>query len=208
MRYWTESNSLAVGFAIWVLQRDGLRVPPFDVHADGDGQLRSIGLDGPTWSTWVAEIVTAELGLGQAVLAHHFATISDDARRKITRMQERASPIECWGGSSQIGNALEGLWDAYHPIGEAWARTLTSVARNSRISTAQERRLQHQLEQLGGVLPTLHIYLADYVDVVALALPPASCVVGVGPRDAEGRKFVDEVTRAARALAVGGSPAP
>src|SRR4029077_287534 len=33
-------------------QIDGLHVPPFDQHPDGDGSLRSLGLTAADWQTW------------------------------------------------------------------------------------------------------------------------------------------------------------
>lgn len=37
------ANALDVGFCIWALLVDGLHVPPFEHHADGDGTLRAAG---------------------------------------------------------------------------------------------------------------------------------------------------------------------
>ncbi len=41
-------------FAVWLLMRDGLRVPPFDRHPDGDPTLRSAGLNAARW--WMLAI--------------------------------------------------------------------------------------------------------------------------------------------------------
>ncbi len=41
-------------FAVWLLMRDGLRVPPFDRHPDGDRTLRSAGLNAVRW--WMLAI--------------------------------------------------------------------------------------------------------------------------------------------------------
>lgn len=38
-------------FAVWLLMRDGLRVPPFDRHPDGDHTLRLAGLNATRWWT-------------------------------------------------------------------------------------------------------------------------------------------------------------
>jgi|UPI00036C5C14 Fe-S cluster biosynthesis and repair protein YggX len=43
----------AIYFCVWLLEQDGLRVPPFDQHPDGDGSLRSSGLTAETWRTWM-----------------------------------------------------------------------------------------------------------------------------------------------------------
>jgi hypothetical protein len=49
-----------VAFTVWALQSDGLRVPPFDAHPDGDGRLRAAGLDAEGWLGWVGELVARD----------------------------------------------------------------------------------------------------------------------------------------------------
>ena len=39
----------AIDFCVWVLEKDGLRVAPFDQHPDGDGSLRSRGMTAEAW---------------------------------------------------------------------------------------------------------------------------------------------------------------
>src|SRR5258708_30030096 len=41
-----------VDFCIWVLEADGLRVPPFDKHPSGDGTLQAAGLHADEWWSW------------------------------------------------------------------------------------------------------------------------------------------------------------
>lgn len=43
----------AIDFCIWALEKDGLRVPPFDQHPDGDRSLRSSGLSAEAWKFWL-----------------------------------------------------------------------------------------------------------------------------------------------------------
>ncbi|GAQ00062.1 hypothetical protein [Leptolyngbya sp. NIES-2104] len=38
-----------IDFCVWVLEKDGLQVPPFDRHPDGDGSLSSRGLMAEAW---------------------------------------------------------------------------------------------------------------------------------------------------------------
>jgi hypothetical protein len=44
-------------FCIWVLEVDGLHVPPFEHHTGGDGSLRAAGLDEESWHSWVKELL-------------------------------------------------------------------------------------------------------------------------------------------------------
>jgi hypothetical protein len=56
-----------VDFCIWVLEADGLHVPPFEYHAGGDGSLRAAGLDGESWRAWVE-------GMIRLKDQHHYAS--------------------------------------------------------------------------------------------------------------------------------------
>lgn len=42
----------AIDFCVWALEKDGLRVAPFDQHPDGDGSLRSRGMTTEAWRAW------------------------------------------------------------------------------------------------------------------------------------------------------------
>ncbi|MBF6605704.1 MAG: hypothetical protein IVW53_09015 [Chloroflexi bacterium] len=201
MWHWTEAYSQAAGFATWVLKRDGLRVPPFDVHPPGDRVLRSLGLDEAAWGAWIEAIVRAEDRSAEAMSAIDLRLITPRERRDLKELYDRCSPVASWVGDAHILSTLEGLWGTYQPIGEAWARTISSTRRHSRISAGQERRLWRQLQPFHDRLPTLHVYLVDYVQLVALPIPPISCVVGIGAPDPEGRAYVDLVTAAAGELA-------
>ncbi|MBE9053665.1 hypothetical protein IQ243_25345 [Nostocales cyanobacterium LEGE 11386] len=49
-----------VDFCIWVLKIDGLRVPPFDQHSDGNRILQDKGLDVESWQSWLAKVVATQ----------------------------------------------------------------------------------------------------------------------------------------------------
>lgn len=53
----SSSTDREADFCIWVLEIDGLRVPPFEHHSDGDGSLRAAGLDEGSWHAWVREML-------------------------------------------------------------------------------------------------------------------------------------------------------
>jgi hypothetical protein len=44
-------------FCIWVLEVDGLRVPPFEHHSEGNGSFRVAGLNEESWHSWVKELI-------------------------------------------------------------------------------------------------------------------------------------------------------
>lgn len=49
--------NIAVDFCIWVLELDGLHVPPFDQHPEGDRILQKRGLDAEAWREWLTTVV-------------------------------------------------------------------------------------------------------------------------------------------------------
>ncbi len=56
-----------MAFVVWVLMDDGLRVPPFDVHPDGSGRLRSLGLDNRVWRRWLTEVCARRVAMWNVV---------------------------------------------------------------------------------------------------------------------------------------------
>lgn len=52
--------NIMVDFCVWVLEIDGLHVPPFDRHPDGNGTLRARGMDASAWQEWVAMVVATQ----------------------------------------------------------------------------------------------------------------------------------------------------
>ena len=56
-----------VDFCIWVLEIDGLRVPPFDQHPEGNKILQDIGLNADSWRQWLATVVA----LQDSILMHY-----------------------------------------------------------------------------------------------------------------------------------------
>jgi hypothetical protein len=55
--HYRQGSDPAVDFCLWVLQVDGLHVPPFDQHPDGDGSLRALGLTEDSWQTWFLRVL-------------------------------------------------------------------------------------------------------------------------------------------------------
>lgn len=197
---WCEALSPSVGFATWVLQRDGLRVHPFDLHAEGDGRLLALGLNEPDWRSWIVTIAQAEAVFADYMARHDIRTLGRAERQDIARLDDQRVPVHLWPGDPKLRPVLDQLWAEYRPVGETWASSLTARPRHTRISPGQDRRLWAQLEPLRNQLSTLRVYLVPYPYAVALAIPPESCVVGLVDIPGDGREYVDAVVAAARAL--------
>jgi hypothetical protein len=198
---WTETYSPGIGFAIWVLEHDGLRIHPFDMHPEGDGRLRALGLNESSWRLWIGAITEAEAGFADFVPRHDIRALTPGEREEMRRRDEQREPVWCWAGESRVQTALDELWLTYRTIGEGWISQLTSAKRQSRITADEERRLWRQLEPLHDRLATLRVYPVDYGHRAELAIPPESCLVSIGARDADGTRYADSVFEAARQLA-------
>lgn len=198
---WTETHSLGIGFAIWLLQRDGLRVHPFDRHPDGDGRLRALGLDEPSWRSWIGAIAQAEADFAELMSRLDIRRASPGEREELLPRDLRREPQHSWAGEPRVQRALDQLWPTYRVIGEGWINRVTSAKRRSRITGAEERRLWRQLEPLHDRLATLRVYPVDYNTRAELAIPPESCVVAIGPPDADATSYADSVLEVARQLA-------
>lgn len=44
-------------FCLWVLEVDGLHVPPFEHHSGRSGALQTLGLNADNWSTWMRKVI-------------------------------------------------------------------------------------------------------------------------------------------------------
>lgn len=55
-----QSFNTFVDFCIWVLEIDGLQVPPFDQHPEGNRILQNQGLNADNWRQWLATVVALQ----------------------------------------------------------------------------------------------------------------------------------------------------
>src|SRR3990172_8178654 len=74
--YWTGGAFSPRSFCIRALVLDGLAIPPFDRHTDGDGRLRELGLDAETWHAWVASVLRQH-----AIMGEHARTLGSPEAR-------------------------------------------------------------------------------------------------------------------------------
>ena len=178
---WTEAIELEVDFCVWVLLGDGLRVPPFDSHRDGSGELRAAGLTGPGWRAWMERVVVAQGALSQQV-----RTVGDLSRLKpgdatnLARHLDRARPPNVWDGANAIGERLRSLWLEYEPEGEAWRRQVIDAGGPVDLSPRERGRLWQTINVERTAGRTLATYIVRYGTPVVDALSPDVLVVSLG----------------------------
>ncbi len=65
----SQGYDFGVDFFVWVLEVDGLQVPPFEGHSEGDRSLRSRGMTVESWQSWLTKSVQ-HLHYGRLLLNH------------------------------------------------------------------------------------------------------------------------------------------
>jgi hypothetical protein len=207
---WSEDINPAIAFCVQVLRHDGLQVPPFDRHPNGDGTLRALGLRPPSWREWLDALVEQLANLDEQVRSLDWRA----HRRAIANIgRPLARPgIFCPGGR-ELRARLDELWVDYEPVADAWKRAMTDRPRHALLSPAEERRLWRGLEPFHARLPTLRVYIVDYPVPVVMAVPPTTCLVARDAADKDGSSYARAVLAAAGELAAeppptGAQPSP
>jgi hypothetical protein len=196
-------------FCVWILESDGLRVSPFDRHADGNHRLRSQGLDVETWRRWVRKVVKGDLEsahafrdlalkssarfLGVPGPEPNFATartwLSEEEVAQFQRLQALFAPPALWPGSAAVGEELQGLWELYR-----W----TSGARRAEVESDRPdvpggwygRLIDEGQARIPG---HLWIRLVNYPGPAAYSIAPSDIVMGLRgwkPDTADFRSFI------------------
>lgn len=178
---WTFSHgfNMMVDFCIYVLLVDGVRVSPFDIHAEGNKMLRMRGFTANDWHSWLAEVVA--LQDQQRATAYH-----------------RYDPPSIWKGSSSVRDALSELWRIYEPLSNErreWE------ARLGMKWTQELPTLWHDLKRYQRQLDTLTIYLVGYPKAVDYLVPPTSGIMTVVDGQLESSDFYDRMLYIADSLA-------
>jgi hypothetical protein len=194
--YWSEDAFPPAAFCVRALVVDGLSVPPFDRHADGDGRLRQLGLDAGLWRDWVAAVLRQHATIGK--FARALAT--PDARGPLPEQARAAAEVLSLPGSFcrgpiELRARLNDLFTDYAPAGEDWKRRMSDLPRLHG-SGRQQRALWNALTPFHDRLAPLSVFLVDYAEPVVMHLPPATCLIApaAGP-EAYGRQVVEAATR-------------
>lgn len=167
--HWSSDVTPGVDFCVWVLQADGLRVPPFDRHPAGDGSLQAVGLTPDIWRAWLAGVLRGRRQLSASPLSPPPGLLASVL-----------APASIWAGDPAVGARLAELWSDYAAQVDAWKRRYTLAADPRRLTPAAHRRLWHDLAPYRVRLPPLFFYLVEYPEVVLDILPPDTALVGTG----------------------------
>lgn len=196
--YWAEDAFPPVAFCVRALVVDGLPVPPFDRHADGDGHLRQLGLDAGLWREWVGAVVRQHSTIGESA-----RTLGAPDARGPSREQARAAaevlalPGSFCRGPIELQAKLNDLFTGYAQAGEDWRHRMSDVPRLHG-SGREQRALWKALAPFHDRLAPLSVLLVEYAEPVVMPLPPATCLIAPA---ADPVGYGCQVVEAAAALA-------
>jgi len=184
-----------VDFCVWALRRDGLRVPPFDQHADGDASLRDAGLTAANWWTWLTAVVAAAAAVDSRNQSDHVERMerhfrekgqpptSQELREMAARLDERPrTALDLWEGPTEVRRVLADLREPYLSERRGRGREEMQVVRRAtaaqhEASAQRSQRLWMEIQRYRP-LPPLFFYQVDYPTPVLAAMPPAAGVLG------------------------------
>ena len=223
--YYSQSSDPAVDFSLWVLQIDGLHVPPFDRHPDGDGSLRALGLTADDWQTWFlrtldpVESKRDREQLQQLFLAEYLKISGEPDLEHLKRRRQAESlhistapplppPPEfyhyqaTWHGSIAIKNRLIDLEKQYRQVEkeqDRWVRELEMALHREERKAAT--RLYDELKPYHNRIPPLNICLVAYEHPLDYLVAPATLLLTIQEGQPGPQEFRERVIAAVTELA-------
>lgn len=207
--YWYLQSGLSidVNFCVWVLLVDGLRVPPFDRHPDGSGQLRAAGMSQKSWYAWFSKV------LGTAVDIDPKQPWPQVSVEDLAMLSQYADPPRVWTGEPAVGECLTRLWDEHREHYDDWIdRNVGEVGEDPRLppplSPAQHRDLWQSLVSFHNRLPTLEVQITEYPWPVVCTVPPVHVILGIDNGALDSDKYAAAILHGAYELARPGTGQP
>lgn len=225
--HYSQGSEPAVDFCLWVLQVDGLQVPPFDHHPEGDGSLRALGLTADDWQTWflraldpaqrkrdveqLRQIHMAEyLKLAQEPDLEHLGRRHQAEFLKISTEPPLPPPPEfhsyhaSWAGSTAINHKLIELEKQYKQIAnqrQALVSTVEIALHQKEVTRKAATRLYDDLKPYHNRIPPLNICLAAYEYPLDYIVAPALLLITVQEGQPGLQEFRERVLAAVAELA-------
>ena len=188
-----------VDLCVWVLEKDGLQIPPFSTHPDGDGMLRKAGIQVSEWQSWITKIV--DLQSQQTQILQQQARSHQGQAAMPTFLPEAQNPLASWPASISVKERLGTMWEQYKQLSHqrrTWEQPLAKQRRANGIN----QRLWADLQLYKSHLPSLMIYLVDYSQPVEYLIPPISSILTLNSHHLDSEDFRQRVLRTAERLAL------
>jgi hypothetical protein len=223
--HYRQGSDPTVDFCLWVLQVDGLYVPPFDQHPGGDGSLRALGLTADDWQTWFLRVLDPAQSkqdveqLRQLHMAAYLKTTNEpDMEHLQKRYQAEQLKISTdpplppppefyhyqasWQGSITVKNRLLELEAQYKQVASERDRLRGGVERAlSREERKATTRLYDDLKPYHNRIPPLNICLALYEYPLDYLVSPATLIMTIQEGQPGPQEFRERVLAAVAELA-------
>lgn len=189
---WHEGLSSLANVCVYALVRDGMRVPPFTQHPDGDNSLRRSGLTPMLWRRWL-EAVLKEMRRHE---------LGQDAQMAPSRARPPQTPGSLCAGPIELGRAIDEMWLESLPAWNRWKAELTTgrLGIRERLAPGHYERLREALRPFHDIVPHLSIVLVEYPAPAIMPVPPTDVIVAL-PVDAPADSYAAGVLESARRLA-------
>jgi hypothetical protein len=214
-----------INFCFWVLLLDGLRVPPFDQHPNGDSSLRDLGLTEASWRTWFLRVLDPqqrrqdERQLQQESLVEYLKISGEPDLEHLKRRYQtehlkmsNAPPLPpppeyhhyhaSWKGSTAVRNRLIELQKPYKQVYRQYDVLCDDIIRA--VSKEEQRsgiNLYHALQPYHTRIPALTVYFVEYEHPLDYLVLPATLILTVQEGQPSPQEFHERVLAAAAELA-------
>jgi hypothetical protein len=202
---WTFSYgfNMMVDFCTWVLEVDGLHVPPFDQHPEGDGSLRAAGLDAEAWQSWIIRVVNLQY-------EHQQRTRKDPLNPQFdlrsVLIPEVYDPPSTWTGNAAVGSRLAELGKQYGPISNERKKAEARLTRKwHQVETEQRINLWRELSPYHSRIPTLVVHMVQYEQPINYLIPPVSVIMTYAGGQPGAAEFRERLLDAAAELTASSS---
>lgn len=223
--HYRQGSHPTINFCLWVLQVDGLRVPPFDQHPDGDSSLRALGLTEDSWQAWFLRVLDPTQRehdvehLRQLHLAEYLKITNEPDLERLKRRHQAESlkistdpPLPpapefyyhqaSWQGSIAVKNRLLELEKHYKQVESQPHEWVEDVERSlSREERKAATRLYDELKPYHNRIPPLNIYFAIYDRPLDYLVSPATLLITIQEGQPGLQEFRERVLAAVAELA-------
>lgn len=200
--FWSEQYFAPVDLAVQALVRDGMQVPPFDAHPDGDGTLRAGGLTATSWHAWLAALVALHAEMRTIAVTRSSMSPHERRTRPWAPPTGLAEPWTLCPGSEDLRARLREMFiepprpaDLADPV-DALLHSQPVEAPHP--GPSAQRRLWRDLSSFADRLPSLAVLVVHYPVPAVLPVPPTTCLIA--PAD-DADAYADQLRVAAGMLA-------
>lgn len=203
--YFSHGFNMMVDFCIWTLEVDGLHVPPFEQHPDGDASLRTAGLTAQEWLAWLVRVVDTQYTQQQRFQKRSREYLLHGGQPPVFPSEIVAhQPVTAWMGNEAVGTRLATLWEEYGPISNRrrdWEGRLTHRWQKADVEASKhQQHLYNELSPYHARIPTMIIHLVNYEQPLNYLLPPVSVIMTAQSDQPDAPEFRERVLDAAAGL--------